>query len=295
MYYRRKYLLALIEGFPNGIGRTSLQKTLFLATRLQEKKSYDFVPYKFGCYSFQANQDLSTMLKREMVDKDNNDNWICKKNHDYIKQLKKEDVASIKFTLKKYANYTMDDLIKETYINYPFFATKSEIADKVLSTEELSKVNKQKRTFENAQFYTIGYEGITLEKYINKLIINDVKLLCDVRKNSFSMKYGFSKKQLTNACNGVGIDYIHIPDLGIESGERKELNTMGDYNRLFKKYEETVLETNQKSLNHLMELCQKYKRVAITCFEKEVCMCHRGRIAKKLNEMPNWNIPQTNL
>jgi len=295
MYYRRKYLLALIEGFPDGIGRTSLQKTLFLATRLQEKKSYDFVPYKFGCYSFQANQDLSTMLKREMVDKDNNDNWICKKNHAYIKQLKKEDVVSIKFTLKKYANYTMDDLIKETYVNYPFFATKSEIADKVLSTEELSKVNKQKRVFEDAQFYTIGYEGITLEKYINKLILNDIKLLCDVRKNSFSMKYGFSKKQLSSACEGVGIDFIHIPDLGIESQERKALNTMGDYNRLFKKYEETVLETNQKSLNHLMELCQKYKRVAITCFEKEVCMCHRGRIAKKLNEMPNWNIPQTNL
>jgi len=294
MYYRRKYLLALIEGFPDGIGRTSLQKTLFLSTRLQEKKSYDFVPYKYGCYSFQANQDLNTMVKLELLGKEN-DNWISKKDSNYINQLKKEDRVSIASTLKKYGEYSMNELIKETYLNYPFFATKSEIADKVLSKEELEKVNEQKRTFTAPQFYTIGYEGITLEKYINKLIINDVKLLCDVRKNSFSMKYGFSKKQLTNACNGVGIDYIHIPDLGIESQERKDLNTMGDYNRLFKKYEETVLETNQESLNYLMELCQKYNRVAITCFEKEVCMCHRGRIAKKLNEMKNWNIPQTNL
>lgn len=294
MYYRRKYLLALIEGFPNGIGKTSLQKTLFLSTRSQEKKSYDFVPYKYGCYSFQANQDLNTMVKLDLLEKEN-DNWICRENSNYIGQLKKEDRVSVASALKKYGAYSMNELIKETYINYPFFATKSEIVDKVLSKEELQKVYEQKRTFEEAQFYTIGYEGITLEKYINKLIINDVRLLCDVRKNSFSMKYGFSKKQLTNACNGVGIDYIHIPDLGIESGERKELNTMGDYNRLFKKYEETVLETNQESLTYLMGLCQKYKRVAITCFEKEVCMCHRGRIAKKLNKMKNWNIPQTNL
>lgn len=34
-------------------------------------------------------------------------------------------------------------------------------------------------------------------------------------KNPISMKYGFSKSQLQNACEGVGISYNHFPDLGI--------------------------------------------------------------------------------
>ena len=50
------------------------------------------------------------------------------------------------------------------------------------------------------------------------------------------MKYGFSKKQLKTACNGVGIEYIHIPEVGIESDKRQELNTQADYDKLFKLY-----------------------------------------------------------
>ncbi|WP_200885350.1 DUF488 family protein [Jejuia pallidilutea] len=62
------------------------------------------------------------------------------------------------------------------------------------------------RSFENdITLFTIGYEGISLEHYLNKLIRNNIKLLCDVRKNALSMKYGFSKSQLKNACEGVCI------------------------------------------------------------------------------------------
>lgn len=55
-----------------------------------------------------------------------------------------------------------------------------------------------------------------LEQYLNKLIENDVKVLCDVRRNPISMKFGFSKHQLIKACNGVGIEYKHIPEVGID-------------------------------------------------------------------------------
>ena len=41
------------------------------------------------------------------------------------------------------------------------------------------------------------------------LIREDVKLLCDVRKNPLSMKFGFSKNQLKGILEGVGIEYIH--------------------------------------------------------------------------------------
>ncbi|MBT8274964.1 MAG: DUF488 domain-containing protein, partial [Bacteroidia bacterium] len=227
LYYRRKYILALIQEFGGNLDNLNLQKLLFLATRKQEKKSFDFVPYMYGCFSFQANQDLSTMTKYGQVERDDR-TWKCIDTTDYKSQLKKEDIASINWVHRSYGDADANSLIKETYRNYPYFAIKSKIAERVLTTDELVKVNAQKRTLEEPMFFTIGYEGISLETYLNKLIINDVRLLVDVRKNSFSMKYGFSKSQLKNACEGVGITYMHLPQLGIESQERKELNSLSD-------------------------------------------------------------------
>ena len=294
MYYRRKYILALIQQFGGSLDNLNLQKLLFLATRKQDKKAFDFVPYKYGCFSFQANQDLSTMIKLGNVERENR-TWNCIDETDYKKELKKEDVASINWVYSTYKDSEAEDLIKETYTKYPYFAIKSKIVEKVLDKEELNKVNAQKRTFENPMFFTIGYEGISLEHYLNKLIINDVKLLVDVRKNSFSMKYGFSKSQLQNACESIGIKFMHIPQLGIQSQERKELNSLVDYQNLFDNYQKTTLQENKSYLEKLKDICEEYKRVAITCFEKEVCMCHRGVIAKELGKMKGWEITQKNL
>jgi hypothetical protein len=61
LYYRRKVLLALLEIFGGQLTAKSFQKYLFLFTRKQEIKVFDFVPYKYGCFSFQANQDIATL------------------------------------------------------------------------------------------------------------------------------------------------------------------------------------------------------------------------------------------
>lgn len=294
MYYRRKYILALIQEFGGSLDNLNFQKLLFLATRRQEKKSFDFVPYRYGCFSFQANQDLNTMIKLGNVVKDKR-TWTCIDKTDYKNQLKREDVASIGWLYNTYSEFKTKDLVLETYRNYPFFATKSRIAERILTQKELERVNAQKRTFQEFMFFTIGYEGITLGKYLNKLIINDVKLLVDVRKNSFSMKYGFSKSQLQKACEGIGIKFLHMPQLGIESRERKELNSMNDYKKLFDTYKKTTLIENKDYLAELKKLCEEYGRIAITCFEKEVCMCHRGVVAKEISKLKGWDITQKNL
>lgn len=64
MFYRRKLLLSLLEIFGNELEKIRLQKLLFLLTKKQVKQDYEFVPYKFGCYSFSANADLTAMVKK---------------------------------------------------------------------------------------------------------------------------------------------------------------------------------------------------------------------------------------
>ena len=80
--------------------------------------------------------------------------------------------------------------------------------------------------------YTIGYEGISFEQYINKLLTNGVKVLCDVRRNPYSQKYGFLKNGLQEFLGLVGIEYIHIPELGITSSMRTNLNSNIDYYKI---------------------------------------------------------------
>jgi len=84
--------------------------------------------------------------------------------------------------------------MKHTYINFPYWATKSIKAESILSAGELEKVNKHKPVITETVLFTIGYEKISFEEYLNRLLNNDVKVLVDVRNNPLSMKYGFSKR-----------------------------------------------------------------------------------------------------
>lgn len=288
MYYRRKILLALLQAFGRELDKMSLQKLLFLLSRQQAVKSFHFVPYKYGCFSFQANADLGTLVKYNLVAESDND-WKKADNVDYIKELKIKDQNAIKYIKSQFGEYSKDELVKLTYRDYPYYAINSTIAVNILSPDERAKIEKQKPSKSETVLFTIGYEGISLEEYLNKLIYNDVRLLCDVRKNSLSMKYGFSKSQLQKACKGVGIEYIHIPEVGIESDKRQDLNTQADYNKLFVFYKEHILRNETEKQKEILSLLERKKRIALTCFEANIYQCHRKHLAESISKMKGFN------
>ncbi|MFW5721530.1 MAG: DUF488 family protein [Bacteroidota bacterium] len=287
MYYRRKILLSLLQVFDNQLDKISLQKLLFLLARDQEKKSFHFVPYKFGCFSFQANADLNTMAKYKLVEPSVK-YWKKIDEKDYFEELNNKDKAALRKLKNQYGTLNKDELIALTYRHYPYFAINSTIAENILTNEEIEKVKSQKPGKVKTVLFTIGYEGISLEQYINKLIVNDIKVLCDVRKNPLSMKYGFSKKQLKTACEGVGIDYIHIPEVGIKSNKRQELNTQADYDRLFKIYKKNTLANEPVKQEEILSLLKSKKRIALTCFEADIHQCHRKHLAESISGMKGF-------
>lgn len=289
LYYRRKILLALLETFGGQLTAKSLQKYLFLFTRKQTIPSFDFIPYKYGCFSFQANQDILTMQKYGYIEVVENENGrlICLQNENsVIPSLIESDHINLKEIKIKFEHFTQTELIQFTYQKYPYYAINSSIAQDILTKTELKIVEQQRVSKSEQQLFSIGYEGISLETYINKLIQNDVHVLCDVRKNAFSQKYGFSKNQLQKACEGVGIQYIHIPELGIESDKRQTLKSQKDYDALFEMYEQTTLKEKKEYIIKIQDLIEKEKRVALTCFEKDPLQCHRTRIIKVLMNLP---------
>ena len=114
---------------------------------------------------------------------------------------------------------------------------------------------------------------------------NNVKVLCDVRKNAFSMKYGFNKKQLQNACDGISIKYLHFPAVGITSDKRKNLETQLDYDKLFLQYRKETLSNTQDIQKEIMGILASKKRIALTCFEADICQCHRKSLAEAIGSL----------
>ena len=289
LYRRHKILLALIGALGGHVKAIPLQKYLFLFTRLQteDERVYDFVPYQYGCFSFQANQDLISMARQGYLEYTDQNNIRIIQDINYLDGLDLFEQKCLEVVKEKFGKMTQEELIHYTYANFPFYATKSKIAKGMMSDEEMQKIDAQKCHFNEPMLFTIGYEGLSLEKYIKKLILSDVRTLCDVRKNAYSQKYGFSKATLEKACVGVGIRYIHIPELGITSDKRQNLQSQKDYDILFDEYERTTLKDNMKALLYVRSVIDADKRVALTCFEKDPRQCHRSRVARALMHLPN--------
>src|SRR5690554_5792584 len=227
MFYRRKIILSLLQLFDNELNKISLQKLLFLTTNQQNKPNYDFVPYKYGCYSYSANADLKAMVRKGILSETESHFKYVDKT-DYFKSLKEADKKILLETKAFYGKMSANALMKHTYVNFPYWAINSIKANEILSIQELEKVEKSTPKSNKVILFTIGYEGISLEEYLNRLLKNDVKVLVDVRNNPLSMKYGFSKSQLQRYCNSLGIEYVHYPEVGIQSEQRQELNTQAD-------------------------------------------------------------------
>ncbi|MFD1096109.1 DUF488 domain-containing protein [Salegentibacter chungangensis] len=281
MFYRRKIILSLLQLLGGEVEKTKLQKLLFLYNQRKLKPEYEFVPYKYGCYSYSAKADLNTMVKKEyLIDIDKG--YQKKDTKDYLATLKTADKKLLINTVKTYGDMSNDALIKHTYINFPYHAIKSTIAKQVLSENLYKRISKAIPSQKEKALFTIGYEGISLENYLNRLVKNNISLLIDVRKNPLSMKFGFSKTLLKRYCESLGINYLHIPEVGIDSSQRQKLETQADYDSLFENYKNTTLKETLQNQNIIIKLVNEHKRVALTCFEADICQCHRLPLAKSI-------------
>jgi len=82
--------------------------------------------------------------------------------------------------------------------------------------------------------------------------------------------------------DNIGIQYIHLPGLGIVADKRKNLNSFADYSALFEEYKKVVLPDQSEAVNSIADLIETNQRVALTCFEADHNYCHRSRVADEV-------------
>ena len=279
-FQRQKFMLIFIKLAGDRLSKIDLQKLIFLFQQKHKINFYDFIPYHYGCYSFQANEDMHILQKQAWI-------AIKDKNIELINKYPKiiDCYTDVKRFLSTYNNVRGNELIKIVYTSYPYYAMKSKIAHRLLSKDELKKIQNVRQTsiHKSKILFTIGYEGITIEAYINKLIQNDICLICDVRNNPISRKFGFSKTMLSSILQETNIEYVHMPELGIVSEKRKELKGQADYETLFDEYKKTLPKKKVYIKKVFDLLCDK-KRIALTCFEKDQNLCHRHILSQFIKD-----------
>ena len=267
MIHRIKLLLALVQELGMELVPETLQRLLFLFCReyIEHNHYYEFLMLGSGPHSLQAEADMGYLVhKNYLVQRDGGIAPIEGK-----KRLATDLDFFEKIGIQK---------LKNAWAGKSAGEIASYVADRYPALPMAQP--------EGSAFFTIGYEGRSPEAYINLLSENGVKLLCDVRRNPLSKKFGFSKSELAKNLPLVGIAYLHMPELGIASEERQSLYTDADYNALFHRYEETTLANRQDKLGELQQLIGQHGRIAITCFEADVNHCHRGRVARAMPHVP---------
>jgi len=285
VYEREKRLLVLLDALGGMVGASDFQKLLFLYC--QESNSapdYAFIPYRYGAFSFTSYGDKRRLITAGLLENDEQ-SWRLTDSGRALARQSGLLTFSLRAFCNRYASLRGDLLIAETYRRHPYYATRSEILSRLnLEPEALQKIAAARVFLPRASLLTIGYEGRSLEAYLNDLLRAGVTLLCDVRRNPLSRKYGFSKKTLGNACDGIGIRYEHMPELGIPSEERRELHTQLDYDALFASYRKSYLPTQAGVLNRIWKWIEEGYRVALTCYEHSPQQCHRHCVAQSVEQ-----------
>ena len=131
--------------------------------------------------------------------------------------------------------------------------------------------------------YSVGYEGLTLEQFLRKLDINHVTTVVDVRMTAASRKPGFSKRKLQSALFGVGIAYVHEPELGNPPENRENFRT-GDRKLGRKRMRARLENGSREALRRVVEL-SKSENVALLCVERFAVSCHRQVITEMACEI----------
>jgi len=282
MFYRRKVLLALLEVYNGSLKRTDCEKLLFNFCQITGKNFYDFFPYKYGPFSFMSYFDKRRLTELGLLKQA--DDFQINTGHSYLEELEPVDKRALLNFKANIGSLRGEKLVKKTYREFPQFASRSKIAERLFDAEELKQIkfawNKDTKPF----VFTLGYEGLTIDAFLNKLINNNISAIVDVRNNPQSMKYGFSKKSFKQYIENAGMKYFHIPELGIPSSMRKGLGESISHENLFQIYRTKLLPEHEEAQTRLLNLITENSRIALICFEADHHFCHRSTLVEYLQK-----------
>lgn len=171
MLTREKIVLKLLSCFPEPLDKISLVKYVFLLrhrTMLNTMSSfYDFVPYKFGPFSFTLYRDLERLSDKRLVVLKHTEVSLSQLGKSLLPQntesLSSAVSAAIADVVSEFKGYDTNALMKRVYRSHPWFTVNSaDISSRLRSRFKPGQSNRL--------ICTIGYEGKSIDAFMNDLL-----------------------------------------------------------------------------------------------------------------------------
>ncbi|MEY2340979.1 DUF488 family protein [Acidithiobacillus sp. IBUN Pt1247-S3] len=130
--------------------------------------------------------------------------------------------------------------------------------------------------------FTIGYEGLSINRFMSLLTRHDIETVVDIRELPLSRKPGFSKRALASVLNLSGLEYAHMIELGCPKSVRDRYREDDNWER----YTEGFLNHLKAQGSAIAELSAlvRSSRCALLCFEANYNFCHRSMVANAVRD-----------
>jgi hypothetical protein len=165
VYKRQQFLLSFFKELNEPLTIIEIQKLLFLYLTQNRLLYYDFVPYLYGGFSIQAAEDVNTLQAMGWLENSNEKiRYAITSNPDgFYLPFEELGGTSIPDQLPKVRGA---QLVKLVYEQYPYYAINSKMAPSLMDAKGLARIKSEKERLKQAGqiLFTIGYEGISVEK-----------------------------------------------------------------------------------------------------------------------------------
>lgn len=129
--------------------------------------------------------------------------------------------------------------------------------------------------------FTIGYQGLTPEVFVDVLQKAGVSTVADVRINPHSRKPGFSSKRLAETLEGAGFGYVWLKGLGSPDAARDRAHA-GDLEGMRLLYRQHLDRAEAAEDYATLKGLALDEDVCLLCYEADPNDCHRLILAEKL-------------
>ncbi|EKV30432.1 hypothetical protein C882_4391 [Caenispirillum salinarum AK4] len=133
-----------------------------------------------------------------------------------------------------------------------------------------------------AGLFTIGYEGASLDAFLDELGRAGVTLVVDVRDHPWSRRPEFCRRRLEEALAARGVAYRHDKALGNPKAGREaaKAGDMQAYRAIMAA--RLASATGVASVARIAEECA-HRDIALLCMERNPDMCHRSIVAAAIH------------
>jgi len=129
-----------------------------------------------------------------------------------------------------------------------------------------------------ADFFTAGYMGRDIGELVSALKSAGVSSVVDIRHAAVSMyNPSFSKRNLRRVLEMSGLNYLHLPDLGVPRDIRGKAIETGSRDDIWEWYDSYVVEQFLgRNLDRFFNFAEH--PVVLLCVELDPTACHRHRL-----------------